>query len=152
MQLASHRYGDWEDRLRTYLDRVNDEPFRWGRHDCALFAADCIRAMTGFDPGEAFRGRYDTKTGAAEALREFGAGTLLRTVVSWLGKSKSIHLAQRGDIVMNADLACGICVGPYSYFVGEGPGQVGLIPVPTASLKYAFSVPFEASEGETWAK
>jgi hypothetical protein len=142
MQLASHRYGDWEDRLRTYLDRVNDEPFKWGRHDCALFAADCIRAMTGEDPGEAFRGHYDSKTGAAEALRGFGAGTLLQTVTAWLGDPVSIHLAKRGDIVMRDRTTCGICVGPYSYFVGEGPGSIGLVPLPTASLKYAFSVPF----------
>jgi hypothetical protein len=66
------RYSDWEERLAVYRDRVEEEPFVWGTHDCALFAAGCVNAMTGVDPAAAFRGTYDSRIGAAEALRDKG--------------------------------------------------------------------------------
>ena len=137
------RFPDWEDRLRTYLDRVEEEPFKWGSHDCALFAAACVNAQTGVDPAEAFRGKYDDAKGAAAALREYGAGTLFRTVQSWFGKPTSVHFAKRGDVVMRDPTTTGICVGQFSYFVGEEQGLQRLAIIPTRSLKYAFSVPFE---------
>lgn len=93
------RHDDWEERLSVYLDRVADEPFKWGSHDCALFAADCVLAMTGADPAEAYRGKYDTARGAAEALREHGAGTLLKTLRATFETEISVHFAQRGDVV-----------------------------------------------------
>lgn len=136
------RFSDWEDRLRTYLDRVQEEPFEWGQHDCALFAADCVKAMCGVDPAEAYRGTYYSARGAAEALRTYGAGTLLKTVTEWLGDSKSPHFAQRGDVVMKDRLTTGICAGRYSWFVGSEQGREGLTPFPTRDCRYAFSVPY----------
>jgi hypothetical protein len=137
------RHNDWEDRLRTYLDRVEWEPFKWGSHDCALFAADCVRVQTGVDPAEAFRGTYGTATGARGALREHGEGTLFRTVRLWFGEPKSPHQAKRGDVMMKDATTCGVCVGQYSYFVGEEQGLQRLAIVPTASCRYAFTVPFD---------
>jgi len=63
--------------LKTYLDRVAEDPFEWGTHDCALFAAACVAAMTGMDFAETYRGKYNSARGAATALGELGAGTLL---------------------------------------------------------------------------
>lgn len=148
MQIS--RFSDWEDRLRTYLDRVEEEPFQWGTHDCALFAADCVKAMTGADVVADFRGKYDTRLGAAEALREYGDGTLLKTMKAKFGETKSPHFAQRGDVVMRDATTTGICVGQFSYFVGEEQGLQRLVAMPTKDCKYAFTVPFslEASEGE----
>lgn len=140
------RYQDWEDRLATYLDLVEWEPFRWGSHDCALFAASCIQKQTDVDPAADFRGTYSSARGAAEALRTHGAGTLLKTVKSWLGEPISIHFAKRGDVVMRDATTTGICVGQYSYFVGLEQGFERLAIVPTASCRYAFSVPFEAAQ------
>lgn len=136
------RFQDWEDRLRTYLDRVEWEPFAWGSHDCALFAADCVRVQTGIDPAADFRGRYDDARGAALALREHGAGTLLKTVTQWLGKPTCVHHTKRGDIVMRDARTTGVCVGRYSYFVGTEQGFERLAIVPTRDCRYAFSVPF----------
>ena len=138
------RAPDWEDRLANYLDRVAEEPFAWGTHDCALHAASAIKAMTGVDPGEAFRGQYDTRTGSALALRELGNGTLLKTVTAWLGASKHPSQAKRGDIVMRDRSTLGVCVGAYSYFVGEEHGHRGLVFVPTSDCARAFTVPFVA--------
>lgn len=140
------RFSDWEERLRVYLDRIEEEPFAWGKHDCALFVADCIKSQTGIDPAEQFRGKYDTARGAALALREYGAGTLLKTVRHWLGEHKSVHFAKRGDIVMRDAKTCGVCVGPYSWFVGHEQGFERLVVLPTASCRYAFTVPFHAGD------
>lgn len=139
------RYDDWEARLSTYLDRVREEPFKWGSHDCALFAADCVKAQTGIDPAEAFRDQYSTQHGAAMALREYGAGTLLKTMKAWFGEPISVHFAKRGDLVMLNATTTGVCVGRYSYFVGREQGVEGLTIQATASCRYAFRVPFEAS-------
>lgn len=140
------RHQDWEERLSLYLDRVADQPFSWGEHDCALFSADCVKAMTGGDPAEAYRGKYDTARGAALALREHGEGTLLRTLKAIFGESISPHFAQRGDVVMRDARTAGICVGRFSYFVGQEGEQEGLVFLPTAACRYAFRVPYH-SEG-----
>lgn len=140
------RHQDWEERLSLYLDRVADQPFSWGEHDCALFSADCVKAMTGFDPAEAYRSKYDDARGAAIALREHGAGTLLRTLKSIFGEPISPHFAQRGDVVMRDARTAGVCVGRFSWFVGEEGSTQGLVPLPTAACGYAFRVPY-ASEG-----
>ncbi|KQM20197.1 hypothetical protein ASE73_07700 [Sphingomonas sp. Leaf24] len=139
------RAPDWEERLAVYLDRKREEPFKWGSNDCALFAAEAIKAMTGTDPGEAFRGTYDSRTGSALALREHGEGTLLKTVTAWLGQPKHPVFAQRGDIVMKDRNTLGVCVGLHSWFVGEEHGQNGLVAVPTVDCTKAFSLPFVAA-------
>lgn len=143
------RFSNWEERLAVYLARVEEEPFVWGTHDCALFAASCVNAQTGVDPAAAFRGTYDTRIGAAEALRDKGQGTLLKTVREWF-EAIPVPFAKRGDLVMRdtseRDRALGVCVGLYSYFVGEEQGLQRLVALPTQECRYAFSVPFEAAE------
>lgn len=142
------RLPDWEERLGVYLARVEEEPFAWGTHDCALFAASCVNAQTGVDPAEGIRGTYEDARGAALALREHGQGTLLKTVKEWLGEPIPVPFAKRGDIVMRdtseRERALGVCVGRYSYFVGEEQGLQRLVPFPTNDCRYAFTVPFEA--------
>jgi len=73
---------DWPERLLAALAAARDRPFRWGEHDCCLFAADLIEAVTGVDPAAAFRPvrprgepgavdgrRYRTAQGALALLR-----------------------------------------------------------------------------------
>lgn len=139
------RYQNWEETLSLYIDRVAEDRFEWGKHDCVLFTASCIKAMTGHDPAEAMRGTYSTARGAAEALRQHGAGTLLKTVKATLGEPISPHFAQRGDVVMQDARTAGICVGRYSYFVGREQDQERLVPIPTSACRYAFRIPFEAT-------
>lgn len=145
MDIVRHQF--WEEALAIYLDRVAEEPFVWGKRDCALFAADCVNAMCGVDPAQAYRGKYDTAYGAAKALREYGAGTLLKTMRATFHKEVNIHFAQRGDVVMKDATTTGICVGRFCYFVGVEEGQVGLVPITTSSCRYAFRVPFELEGG-----
>jgi hypothetical protein len=116
MTVQRHQY--WESSLSNYLQEVEYEPFKWGSHDCALFAAGAVKAMTGTDLAEQFRGNYDTARGAVKALREFGAGKLQATVTQGLGEPQHIAYAHRGDVV-SYEGSLGICVGKYSLFAGQ---------------------------------
>lgn len=146
------RYSYWEECLSNYLDRIREQPFDWGSHDCALMASGAVKAMTGTDPGEAFRGTYSTREGAAEVLRTLGAGTLLKTAISWFGPAKHPSQAMRGDLVMKDRTTLGVCVGQWSWFVGEEAGQEGLISWPTARCTKAFTVPFDAPASSVEAR
>lgn len=70
------RYPDWRARLEAYFRQVGREPFAWGRHDCALFLAGAVEAMTGEDYAAPFRGRYKTPLGAQRVLRKEGFESL----------------------------------------------------------------------------
>lgn len=65
------RRADWQRRLREYLAERARTPFAWGRHDCALFTAGAVAAMTGTDPARGMRG-YRTAAGGAKKLRAAG--------------------------------------------------------------------------------
>jgi hypothetical protein len=39
------RREDWPSRLAAALEEARDKPFKWGSHDCGLFAADCVLAI-----------------------------------------------------------------------------------------------------------
>ena len=58
------RYPDWPARLTKFLLSRHAEPFRYGTHDCCLFVADAVHAMTGEDLAENFRGRYRSRVEA----------------------------------------------------------------------------------------
>lgn len=58
--------------LPEFLRVARARPFAWGRHDCALFAADWVLNETGHDPAAAWRGRYRSEAGAARAIEAAG--------------------------------------------------------------------------------
>lgn len=66
------RFDDWYPRLVAYVSRVRFLPFEYGRHDCALFAAGAVEAMTGNDPAAKLRGKYSTLAGGLRKLRRLG--------------------------------------------------------------------------------
>lgn len=62
----------WRAALAAEIERHRRLPFIWGENDCVLFAADCVKAMTGEDPAGEIRGRYRTAIGATRLLRRRG--------------------------------------------------------------------------------
>lgn len=66
------RLPDWHSRLSDYIDAVRRTPFAYGRHDCALFAAGAVEAMTGVDPSVELRGKYKTLGGGLRQLKRLG--------------------------------------------------------------------------------
>ena len=96
------RLTDWPDRLYTRIEAAKMRPFSWGRNDCALFAADCVLALTGVDPVAELRGRYACAFGAARALKRFCGGGLEDAVPIIAGRIDAREVmpafARRGDV------------------------------------------------------
>jgi uncharacterized protein DUF6950 len=97
--MAIQRVHNWRQRLGRMLRSERDLPFAWGTLDCALHCANCIKAMTGVDPGASYRGTYHDEAGAiaifGSDLAAFAAG-----IAASLGMPEVLPtFAQSGDIV-----------------------------------------------------
>lgn len=130
------RLHDWPERLSHAIEEARGKSFRWGQHDCCLFVADTVRAITGYDFAADLRG-YETQTGAYRRVAEFGS---IEALVSHLvGPHKAAAFAGRGDVVL-AELdqgpTLGICLGNQCAFVGEH----GLTFYPRTVASHAWSV------------
>lgn len=111
-----------------------DKPFEWGTNDCCTLMGIAVQEQQGRDVVSVFLG-YSDKAGAARALREHGAGTLLATVEREVGPAISPAQARPLDIVMYDALRVGICCGRYSLFLGEH----GVVRLKTLQCMYAFA-------------
>lgn len=132
------RLPDWKKRLTEYIEAVNRASFRPGKHDCALFAAWGVRAMTGVDPAEAYAGKYKTLEEGMDLLAEDGFKDHIALAASLFPEIPPFT-AQPGDIAVvegDYDLSLGIVQGPYIYVLGLG----GLGSVPLTEAKRAFRV------------
>lgn len=106
------RRPDWRTRLHEAVEAARREPFSWETgNDCAMFAANCVLAMTGEDPAARYRGRYTTAHGALRVVREAGFADLADAAADLL---EEIHPSQArvGDVAMvPVDDALGWSVG-----------------------------------------
>ena len=93
------RFDDWIQRLVTYVSACHRTPYQPGRHDCALFAAGAVQAMTGVDPAAEFRGRYRTVRGGLRILRKLGHADHVALTVSVLPEIP-VAMARAGDIAV----------------------------------------------------
>jgi hypothetical protein len=132
------RPNDWQSRLQACIKERYRKPFEWGVHDCALFPADCVRAVTGVDPAELFRGQYSSAAGAVRFLQEHGG--LAGLAARHLGEEIAPALARLGDIGLaaNQGQAClAVCGGTVWY----GPAKVGLERLPMNTITRAWRLP-----------
>lgn len=107
------RLPDWEARLNALIESRRHAPFQWGLHDCCLFAADAVCAMTTVDVAAAYRGTYHS---GAEAVRILHRARGVRMLVTTqLGQPIDPRIAGRGDVVValghESQEALGICLG-----------------------------------------
>ena len=120
------RFENWPVLLGRYINECYGRPFVRGDFDCALFAADAVKIMTGKDFAADFRGRYKSERGAKLALRKYGAGTLKDTVSKCLGPPmQNIKMAGRGDIALvnyQGSMAIGVIDGGVIYCVHDRGG------------------------------
>lgn len=116
-------------------DRMN-APFKWGEHDCCLFAADAVLAMTGRDPAAAERGTYDSAAGALQLLAELGG---LAAVAARAGEPITPLQATVGDVglvnVNGTDLLA-VCSG----LNWLAPGGTGLVALDLQEAQQAWRV------------
>jgi hypothetical protein len=131
---------NWPRLMNQAIESVLDKPFEWGKHDCCLFAAGVVEAMTGEDPMAEFRGKYHDQESALKALKKIGSGSLYHTMRAKFGNPRR---PRRGDVVyhtFDTGPTLGICVGANSVFVGEEGNHEGLVILPTAEMKRGFWV------------
>lgn len=135
------RRHDWPARLRETVEAARRKPFAYGSHDCLLFAADAILAMTGVDLAAPVRGSYHDAEGAAAALAAFAGGGMIEAVekitaqhgidrVAWA-------FAQRGDAVLvetTIGPALGICIAAHAAVAA--PGGVAMVAMAEAMRAY----------------
>lgn len=101
------RVDGWEKALRAVATEYDRQPFAWGATDCAHFAGDCVRAITGVDVLAPYRGNYESRLDAAARLLFRGH----RSVAGAMGAELERHGAHRidarsarvGDVGITAD-------------------------------------------------
>ena len=139
-----NRLPDWRSRLTAYLAASAGVPFAFGRHDCALFTADCLLAMTGEDPAAEFRGRYRTLQGGLKRLRAAGFADHLALATARLAE---VHpaFAQAGDLAAlpgEGSAALGVVQGHRIYVLrDDGSGGGALATVDLLAATRAWRVP-----------
>jgi hypothetical protein len=100
------RLAEWEKRFGYFLldHAAHPRGFEWGKFDCALFAADCIIAITGVDIASELRGHYKSYNSARRIMRRT-AGYGLESLADKLtaehrAYSVDIKMARRGDMLL----------------------------------------------------
>jgi len=107
------RFDDWPSLMNQAIDAARDMPFQWGHHDCALFAADVVKAITGCDYAQSWRGRYTDPFSLLRLLKQHQFNELTDLVDTYLPRIDCAP-AGRGDVVaidMDGHAALGICAG-----------------------------------------
>jgi len=97
------RKKNWIQLLHAEIERSRKLPFAWGSFDCALFACNCVLAITGVDPAVEFRGKYSDEEGVAKLFQSQGGSleSLAAAVAAKIGMPETrLGFAGRGDLVL----------------------------------------------------
>jgi hypothetical protein len=131
------RIPHWEQVFAAAIIEARRRPFAWGSHDCATWAFDLRRDLTGGpDHAALWRGRYRTPGGCKRVLRRLGWGSLEEGGRALLGAPmETVLLARRGDLALGGDPeAFGVCIGARVAFVAPQ----GLVTLPLSSCRLAW--------------
>lgn len=99
------RFEHWPSLLSAFLDARRNARFEYGVHDCCLFAADALRAITGTDFAAQFRRQYYTRFGALRRMREHCIPPTVENLAAQVFASFGLReiapgYAQRGDVLV----------------------------------------------------
>jgi hypothetical protein len=145
MPLKRRQHWATRELNQHIIDRAK-APHIYGQNDCCLFAADGIKAMTGVDIAEDFRG-YTTEAGALKTIKKVTSGSNVEHAAEYcaqkydLAELKYPLMAQRGDLVLIEE-ADGLKMG--LIHLGGAcavvPGEKELRRVPLTSIKRAWRI------------
>ena len=127
----------WQSRLDELLSARASTPFEWGVHDCCLFGADVVLALTNHDAAAAFRGTYSSEEEARELLHSLGGISGL--CGSLFGASWPVAAARVGDIGMvsaGGIETIAVCIGQH----WRAPSPEGLVLVKPAHVAMCWRV------------
>jgi hypothetical protein len=137
----------WATReLNQHLVNRAQAPHLYGQNDCCLFAADGIKAMTGVDIAEDFRG-YSTEAGALKAIKKVTDGSTVEHAAEYVAKKYDLVeyeyplMAQRGDLVL-VEQPEGLLMGliHLSGACVVAPGEKELRRIPLTAIKRAWRI------------
>ncbi len=133
-----------ESAIVAAMDTAAETPMRWGKDDCALWTANILRPVLGYDPAAEWRGKYRTRDGSRRAAGTNGLLGAIRAIARrhhW----KRIHpvLAQPGDVGMvwttyddKPVLATVIC-RKRGWFVGRAASGITLLPADRVAMAWS---------------
>jgi hypothetical protein len=98
MKLMITRAADWPLRFEAFIAQRRTQPFAWGQNDCAVFAADCVQALTGVDVAPTGLRLHKTEKQALRALQRHGGLSSIATAA--LGQPVPAVQANVGDVVL----------------------------------------------------
>ena len=130
------RLPDWPARFGALVAQAHARAFNYGEHDCCLWPADAVAAVTGIDPAAALRGTYATELEAQLVLRAAGG---LRGLGDRLGPRIPVLTAGAGDIGVarcNGKPMGAVCAGE----VWLVCALQGLIPLPLSAAVLAWRI------------
>lgn len=113
----AHRLSGWEQSLSDYLASKRNEPFQYGKHDCAHFISGAVEAMTGKNPMAFIETKYNTKIGSLKVIKSLGHNSL-EDVLDSIFYPCSIGFASTGDLAFY-DGSVGIVIGSKAVFATE---------------------------------
>jgi hypothetical protein len=124
------RQKGWQGRLVAYLDTAGRRAFVEGQHDCALFAAGAVAAMTGVDYAADYRGRYSTTRGGLRVLRRAGFADHVALAASHFAETAAPVPGDLAVIPSGDGPALGVVQGEHVYLLS--PGGMSLAPIAAA--------------------
>jgi hypothetical protein len=121
------RLRDWPSRFAALVAAARARPFAWGSHDCCLWAADAVQAVTGRDPAAQWRGTYSSEIGAFRVVLALGG---LPAIAALGGVEIPPGLAIQGDVGLvrwpDGIHSLGVCAGAGRWLVVGDEGLVTL--------------------------
>lgn len=150
--MAIQRRQNWDTQHfhQFLLDHAN-KPFAWGSHDCALFAANAVEAITGVDIAADFRGKYTTQLGALRTISKITDGSTVTDAVAHCaekhGLVEHVHplMAKRGDLVIIDN--AGTLIAGVVHLNGRhvvSASETGLVRLPITNIVRAWSLDIPA--------
>lgn len=136
------RFEAWERRLNAAIDKYRRLTHQWGVRDCALFAAECVHALTQKDPAARWRRAYSDEAGALRIIAAHGG--MAGLVEAGLADAGLVcdrierNFAQRGDLCLmesEGNPALGVCIG--AEVVGMSPEGLARRPLREAATVWA---------------
>lgn len=103
---VGRRHDHWQTLMHRHIKEKREKPFVWGQHDCCTWVADHIKAVTGVDLYQEFRGQYTDAKGAFLAIRRIAGGATVEDAADYCFRKYGVlelkhpGWATRGDIVL----------------------------------------------------
>lgn len=133
--------GDLERGVIDALESASAEAMRWGRDDCALWCANVLRGVLGYDPAKSFRRRYRSRNGAQRVLGRMGLLGAIRGTARRHGwRLVPPADGQPGDIgiIIVGDVASTVICRAPGWFVGRS--ETGFTAIASAHVRFCWAV------------